>query len=289
MRINDAGQEATQTVRFGVDGRAYEIDLTARHAAELRSMVGRYISAARRVRSAPSARSAPSRRPPPQPRPRARAGGEQPGRVRSGAVRRGLLDSPSARVRRRAADEHGAAAGVPRRAAGENAAGEREAPVRAAPAVRAPRAPRAARAPRTAQVPAQDGRAATAPTSTAPASTAATSTAAAGPEVRGRGHGLTDGTGAASTAAAGAQVRGRGRGLTDGTAAASTGATGAGVRGRGHGLTDQEMQELRAITDVARPGRTVVAGRLRARGLADRDTAGNWWLTDAGRRELASA
>jgi hypothetical protein len=67
-------------------------------------------------------------------------------------------------------------------------------------------------------------------------------------------------------------------------------ATGADVRGGGeHRLTDREKQELRTIADAAKPGRAIVAGRLCAKGLADRDSAGNWWLTDAGRRELMSA
>jgi hypothetical protein len=44
-----------------------------------------------------------------------------------------------------------------------------------------------------------------------------------------------------------------------------------------------------SIADAAKPLRDIVAGRLRTRGLADRDTAGNWWLTDDGRRELTSA
>jgi len=75
------------------------------------------------------------------------------------------------------------------------------------------------------------------------------------------------------------------RGATESMAAAE-----ADVRGGGeHGLTDREELELRTIADAAKPGRTIVAGRLRTKGLADRDSAGNWWLTDAGRRELTSA
>ena len=66
-------------------------------------------------------------------------------------------------------------------------------------------------------------------------------------------------------------------------------ATEADVRGGEHGLTDREKQELRNIADAAKPGQTIVAGRLRTKGLADRDSAGNWWLTGAGRRELMSA
>jgi hypothetical protein len=138
MLIDNAGLEASETVRFGVDGRAYEIDLPARRASELRSMAGRYIRVARQIRSAPS-RAQQSRLP-------AQKDQEQP--------------PPS--------------------------------------------------------MPAAE----------------------------------------------------------------------ADTRGGGHGLTDAERQELRTIAHAARPRRDIVAGRLRTKGLADRDTAGNWWLTDAGRREL---
>ncbi len=151
MLIGNTGQlETSETVRFGVDGHAYEIDLPARHASELRSMAGRYIRVARRIPAAPS---------------RAR---QQP-RLRTQMDR-------------------------------EHVAGEHE-----------------------------------------PA------------------------------------------------AAASSTAAEADVRGGEHALTNGEKQELRTIADAAKPLRTIVAGRLRTKGLADRDTAGNWWLTDAGRSELTSA
>ncbi len=45
------GSEADGTVRFGLDGTEYEIDLNAEHAQELRDALARYVSAARRVRS----------------------------------------------------------------------------------------------------------------------------------------------------------------------------------------------------------------------------------------------
>lgn len=40
---------ADETVRFAVDGTAYEIDLTAQHAADLRSFLNSYVAAARRL------------------------------------------------------------------------------------------------------------------------------------------------------------------------------------------------------------------------------------------------
>ena len=42
------GGEATEQVRFAVDGRSYEIDLSAENSAKLREALAPYISAARR-------------------------------------------------------------------------------------------------------------------------------------------------------------------------------------------------------------------------------------------------
>ena len=182
MLTGNTGQETSETVRFGVDGRAYEIDLSARRASELRSMVGRYITVARKV---PPTRSRVQQE---QPRPRARIEREHPRRIRSRAVPRGLPTSPGGRIPR---DEP--SGGTARAARDEKAA------------------------------------------------------------------------------------------------IASVAATAADVRRGEHGLTDGEKQELRSIADAAKARRDIVAGRLRAKGLADRDTAGNWWLTDAGRRELMPA
>jgi hypothetical protein len=170
MLIDNTGLEASETVRFGVDGRTYEIDLPARRAGELRSMADRYIRVARKIRPAPSPAQQ-SRLPAPRDQ-------EQPRRMRSRARQRGL----------------------PTRGSGNRLA------VQAEPA-----------------------------------------------------------------------------------ATATVAATEAEVRDGGHGLTDGERQELRTIADAAKPRRDIVASRLRNKGLTDRDTAGNWWLTDAGRRELTSA
>jgi Lsr2 len=183
MLTGDAGQpEAIQTVRFGVDGNAYEIDLPARHASELRSMAGRYISAARRTGPVPSP---------------ARQQRQRPPRTRT-------------QVR---------AAPVPFRSPGT--AEPEPAPSAAAAGKPAGRSgtPREAQNERTERPPAAE----------------------------------------------------------------------ADVRGGGHGLTDREKQELRTIADAAKPQRDMVASRLRTKGLAERDSAGNWWLTGAGRRELMSA
>ena len=42
------GSQAEGTVRFGLDGAEYEIDLNTKHAEALRQSLGRYIEAARR-------------------------------------------------------------------------------------------------------------------------------------------------------------------------------------------------------------------------------------------------
>jgi nucleoid-associated protein Lsr2 len=43
------GSAAEGTVRFGLDGTEYEIDLNAEHARALRDALARYVSAARRA------------------------------------------------------------------------------------------------------------------------------------------------------------------------------------------------------------------------------------------------
>ena len=44
------GSEAEGTVRFGLDGTDYEIDLNAKHAQQLREALARYVTACRRIR-----------------------------------------------------------------------------------------------------------------------------------------------------------------------------------------------------------------------------------------------
>ena len=43
------GSQADGTVRFGLDGTEYEIDLNAEHAQQLRDVLASYVSAARRT------------------------------------------------------------------------------------------------------------------------------------------------------------------------------------------------------------------------------------------------
>ncbi len=44
------GGPAAETVRFALDGAAYEIDLSEQHAAQLRDDLARWVGHARRVR-----------------------------------------------------------------------------------------------------------------------------------------------------------------------------------------------------------------------------------------------
>jgi hypothetical protein len=52
------GSEAEGTVRFGLDGAEYEIDLNAGHARALRDALARYVQAARRAGAVPGGRPA---------------------------------------------------------------------------------------------------------------------------------------------------------------------------------------------------------------------------------------
>jgi hypothetical protein len=51
------GSEAEGTVRFGLDGAEYEIDLNAEHAQALRDALARYVQAARRAGGRQAGRS----------------------------------------------------------------------------------------------------------------------------------------------------------------------------------------------------------------------------------------
>jgi Lsr2 len=54
VRLEDdlTGGPADETVEFGIDGRSYEIDLTARHAADFRGQLARFLEHASPVRPA---------------------------------------------------------------------------------------------------------------------------------------------------------------------------------------------------------------------------------------------
>jgi hypothetical protein len=84
------GSEAEGTVRFGLDGAEYEIDLNAEHARELRDALARYVGAARRAGGS-------ARRPARAGR-RASAGGPNPTEVREWAKQQGIEVKDRGRV-----------------------------------------------------------------------------------------------------------------------------------------------------------------------------------------------
>ncbi len=49
FQLSQADDEADGTIRFGLDGTEYEIDLSAGHAQALRDALARYVQAARRA------------------------------------------------------------------------------------------------------------------------------------------------------------------------------------------------------------------------------------------------
>jgi Lsr2 len=58
------GSEAAETVTFGLDGRSYEVDLSAANAAKLRDAIAPFVAAARRAGSGGSGGTRRGRRQP---------------------------------------------------------------------------------------------------------------------------------------------------------------------------------------------------------------------------------
>lgn len=109
------GGPADETVQFGVDGRAYEIDLTARHAADFRRRLEPFIDSARLAharRSTGTVRTAASR--------------ERSRQIRAWAMDQGLELSPHGRLPRDVVLQydahHGDAQPAPRQPARQPAA-----------------------------------------------------------------------------------------------------------------------------------------------------------------------
>jgi hypothetical protein len=86
------GGEAEATVRFGLDGAEYEIDLSAKNAKALRGALTRYVDAARR------APGSAARRPARAGRSIARASGTDPTAVREWAKSQGIEVKDRGRV-----------------------------------------------------------------------------------------------------------------------------------------------------------------------------------------------
>jgi hypothetical protein len=77
------GGEAEGTVRFGLDGTDYEIDLSAAHSKELRKAAAKYIAAGRKV-------GGPARRRPSGGGRKNSGGGPTPSEVREWAKAKGI-------------------------------------------------------------------------------------------------------------------------------------------------------------------------------------------------------
>jgi hypothetical protein len=100
------GSEAEGTVRFGLDGTDYEIDLNAAHDNELRGVLAQYVDAARRITA--SVRTAGHGRRDRR-SPQAAAGGVPSEEVRAWAKRRGIEISDRGRIPRAVIAEFSAA------------------------------------------------------------------------------------------------------------------------------------------------------------------------------------
>ena len=90
------GEPADTTVRFGLDSRDYELDLTEKNAAALRGALSRYVQAGRKVsggrRGAPAAKPAFS--------------GIDPAAVRAWAAGQGIDVSPRGRISRKVIEQY---------------------------------------------------------------------------------------------------------------------------------------------------------------------------------------
>jgi hypothetical protein len=84
------GSEAEATIRFGLDGVEYEIDLSAEHSRELRDALAPFVRAARRAGGGTRRPSRSGRRGP--------AGGPNPTEVREWAKEQGIEVKDRGRV-----------------------------------------------------------------------------------------------------------------------------------------------------------------------------------------------
>jgi nucleoid-associated protein Lsr2 len=87
------GSEAHETIKFGIDGLSYEIDLSNKNAAKLRTALQTYVDHGTRIsgRAAAASRGG-ARRP-------AVAEREQNKAIRAWAIRKGLDVAPRGRIR----------------------------------------------------------------------------------------------------------------------------------------------------------------------------------------------
>ena len=93
------GEPADTTVRFGLDSREYQLDLTEQNAAQLRNALSLYVDAARKVSGA--------RRGAPVPKPEFSE--VDPVAVRAWAAGQGITVSPRGRISRKVVERYRAA------------------------------------------------------------------------------------------------------------------------------------------------------------------------------------
>jgi Lsr2 len=101
------GSKAEESIRFGLDGVNYEIDLSKKNAAKLRSSLGLYLQAAQKLGRTPPHRVAPRGRGAAS----ARSDREQNQAIREWAQRKGLDVSPRGRIARSVIEQYEAEAG----------------------------------------------------------------------------------------------------------------------------------------------------------------------------------
>jgi hypothetical protein len=102
------GTEAVETVKFGLDGSLYEIDLSAKNAAKLRSALSAFVDNGTKVPSRPSGAA-----------PRSAAAGrrttvgdrEQNAAIRAWATRKGYDVAPRGRIKAEIVDQYHREAG----------------------------------------------------------------------------------------------------------------------------------------------------------------------------------
>lgn len=98
------GGEANETVRFGLDGGQYEIDLSSANATKLRDAMRPYVTAGRRA-TAKSGRSTTATTRP------SRSGNPETPKIRAWAKKKGLQVSDRGRIHQDIQDKYYAANG----------------------------------------------------------------------------------------------------------------------------------------------------------------------------------
>ena len=114
MLVDDIdGTEADETVRFGIDGIQYEIDLSKTNAEKMRGVLARYVEAGAKVgrAGAPAARTAPARGRGPAGRATATADRDQNRAIREWAQSKGIAVSDRGRIKQDIVDRYHAEAG----------------------------------------------------------------------------------------------------------------------------------------------------------------------------------